>query len=119
MRCNVRRYVQCEQMKERTYYYDLVIGHLGKSSHVPTLRELFDVWEERWKSNTAFHKLENGDVIYQINDIRLDNAQSKATILISIIDRFLPDAAYGNLDTRETTVFKKGSVMGATFPLTW
>lgn len=98
--------------ERRIYYYDLVIGRMGKSSHLPEIRELFDVWQSRTLAKNAYNTIKDGSIIYQVNDIRLNNSQDKATILISIIDKAMPNAAYADLDTRVTTVINKTARQG-------
>ncbi len=98
--------------ERRIYYYDLMIGKREKISHVPTIRELFDVWQERTQAKNAYHVLQDEKVIFQINDARLNNTQDKATLLVSIIDKLMPDAAYADMQTRVTTVMKKTAQQG-------
>lgn len=98
--------------ERRIYYYDLSIGKRGKSSHLPTLRELVDVWIERVQAKDAYHVLQEEKIIFQINDARLNNEQDKVTLLISVIDKLMPDAAYAHMGTRETTVMRKTAEQG-------
>lgn len=93
--------------ERRIYFFDLTLKKLGKSSHAPTLTEVLDVWKECFDGENAFHARQSGDVLYFISDMRLDEVEQTATLLISVIDKAMADAAYGHLDTRETRIIRK------------
>ena len=86
--------------ERRVYFFDLTLKKLGKSSHTPALSEVLAVWKEAFDAKAAFHSRQSGDVLYLIGDMSLDEAGQTATLLISVIDRAMADAAYGHLDTR-------------------
>lgn len=98
--------------ERRVYFFDLTLKKLGKSSHAPTLAEVLELWKENFDSRAAFHSRQSGDVLYLIGDMRIDEASQTATLLISVIDKAMADAAYGHLDTRETRIIKKGEREG-------
>lgn len=98
--------------ERRIYFFDLTLKKLGKSSHAPPLLDVLEVWKEHFGSKTAFHSRQSGDVLYLIGDMKIDLEAQTATMLISVIDRAMADAAYGHLDTRETRIIKKGDREG-------
>ncbi|MDP4006470.1 hypothetical protein [Methylobacterium sp. NEAU K] len=98
--------------ERRVLFFDLVIKKLGKSTHVPPLADLLSVWQEHKDADKAFHYRQRGDVLYQINDMHIDEDSASATMLISVIDRRMADVAYGDLDTRKTKILKKADREG-------
>jgi hypothetical protein len=93
--------------QRRVYFYDLASYSRAKTPQMPTLAELFEVWHARWRAGRTQYLRDNGTRVFNIRDITFDD--DYITILFTVIDKNMPDAAYGDLDTGDMTGFQRAN----------
>lgn len=96
--------------QRRIYFFDLSAYSRTRTPQTPNFDEMFAVWQSRWQRGEAQYLRAKGTRVFGIKDMAFDD--DYVIILISIIDKNMPDAAYGDLDTGETTVFAKEERQG-------
>ncbi len=81
------------------YFYDLKVKKHAAHAPVPSLRQMYDVWQARYDTGDCTLERERGTVTYRIGAIRLNEENQTLTLLVRKCDQNAPDAAYSKIDT--------------------
>lgn len=80
------------------YFYDLHVKSQAKHAKVPSLNELYDVWDDVQSNGGFVLQREKGTVTYRIGDMKIEN-NDMLVMLVRKCDQNAPDATYSNVNT--------------------
>jgi hypothetical protein len=97
------------------YIYDLFVGKRSVHAQSPKMIEIMRVLDQQFNSGDCKLNRDNGNVVFRISDVNIDEQSGFAELLIRRADKNASDAAFSNLNTGKLRVERKQSDEGGDF----
>src|SRR5262245_4405148 len=93
--------------ERRIYFYDLGVGTNKEAASSPPLSEIVQVIETRFKQGKSTHAINKSTAVLEVGDIRIDDDQGTAVLLLRISDKTAPDPYLSNPEKKSSRVIRK------------
>jgi hypothetical protein len=87
-----------KQNERVVYFYDLLVKAKAVHAQIPSLNEIYNMWNSEYVNGGCILEREKGTVTYRIGEMKLE-ANDTLVLLIRKCDQNAPDAAYSDVKT--------------------